>query len=181
MPISSEALIAAPNTCTIGASPPHLSTEQLTSLFNTICSSILNTVAPLKLKKQRPKGLPWRNDTTRALRRECRISERKLQISFEILRNKYQVAVKAARAKNFSDLISNNSHNPKVLFSTINSFISPQYQLRCVPCKCKEFPNFFINKVEDIRMQKKNFEKVILIQLPHYLHLFETFQSGFKF
>ena len=33
----SEALIAAPNTCKIKASAPHLITEELNSLFNTTC------------------------------------------------------------------------------------------------------------------------------------------------
>ena len=64
-------------------------------------------------KRPKPKGLPWVNDATRALRRVCRKAERKwkhdkLQISFEILRDtrlNYQEAVKAARTKHFSDLI----------------------------------------------------------------------------
>ena len=46
----SLALIAAPNTCTIEASPPHPSTEELTSLFYTTGSSILDSIAPLKWK-----------------------------------------------------------------------------------------------------------------------------------
>lgn len=47
----SQSLIAAPNTCTIEASPPHPSTEELTSLFYTTCSSILDSIAPLKWTK----------------------------------------------------------------------------------------------------------------------------------
>lgn len=66
----SEALVAAPNTCTIEASPPHFSTEELGPLFNTTCSSILNSIAPLKVKKPKLKGQPWLNDTIRALRRK---------------------------------------------------------------------------------------------------------------
>ena len=158
----SLALIAAPNTCTIEASPPHLSTEELTSLFYTTCSSILDSIAPLKWKRPKPKGLPWLNDATRALRRVCRKAERKwkhdkLQISFEILRDtrlNYQDAVKVARTKYFSDLISNNSHNPKILFRSINSVIrpAPSPTLDMSPTKCEEFLKYFISKVEDIRM-----------------------------
>ncbi|KAJ8362115.1 hypothetical protein AAFF_G00395350 [Aldrovandia affinis] len=40
------------------------------------------------------------------------------------IRIRYQLAVKAARAAYFSDLIR-NSQNPKTLFATINSFIRP--------------------------------------------------------
>lgn len=142
-----KALIAAPNTCTIESSPPHLSTEELCSLFNTTCSTIMDSIAPLKLKKPKPKGSPWLNDTARALRRDCRKAERKwqnnkLQISFEILRDNLvndQEAVKTARVKYFSDLISNNSHNLNVRFSTINSVIcpTPSTCLDVSSAKCK--------------------------------------------
>ncbi len=41
------------------------------------------------------------------------------------LLNKYQYAVKAARTKYLSDLISRTAHCPKVLFSTINTVLNP--------------------------------------------------------
>ena len=70
----SEALIVTPNSCTIESSLPHLSTEELCSLFNIPCSTIMDS---LKLKIPKPKSLPWLDNTTRALRRDCRKAERK--------------------------------------------------------------------------------------------------------
>lgn len=47
----------------------------------------------------------------------------KLHVSLEIFKNclsGYQLSVKAAKIKYISDLISNNSHNIKVLFNTFD-------------------------------------------------------------
>ncbi len=43
-----------------------------------IFSTILDTIAPLKVKRVNPKVEPWFNDTTRALRQTCRRAERKV-------------------------------------------------------------------------------------------------------
>ncbi len=65
---------------------PDLDAEQHLSLFNTACSEVLNTTAPLKPKKSKPKTEPWLSDNIRSLRQACRRAERKwkkdkLQIS----------------------------------------------------------------------------------------------------
>ena len=157
----SEALSSSPNIHIIENSSPLTSTEELISLFNSTCATILDTVAPLKIKKPKPKGSPWLNDTTRALRRDCRRSERRwkhdrLQISFDMLKHnllKYQEAINAACTTYFSNLISNNSHNPRILFKTINSVIhpAPSTNMDSSVSKCSEFLTFFINKVNNIR------------------------------
>ncbi|KAJ8387973.1 hypothetical protein AAFF_G00147640 [Aldrovandia affinis] len=64
-------------------------------MFNFTCQSILDTIAPLTLKKPKPAATPWLNDTTRAQRRVWRQAERRwkkdrLQISLEMLRDSQQ-------------------------------------------------------------------------------------------
>ncbi|KAI2646105.1 RNA-directed DNA polymerase from mobile element jockey [Labeo rohita] len=98
-----------------------LSVEEFTVLFDSTCTEILDSVAPLK--KKRPKeSEPWLNETTHSLRRASRVAERKwkkdkLEISFEMMEDalrKYQRAVKTAKTKFFSDLVANNSQRPQL-------------------------------------------------------------------
>ncbi len=44
---------------------PDLDADQHLSLFNTACSEVLNTTAPLKPKKSKPKTEPWLSDNIR--------------------------------------------------------------------------------------------------------------------
>ncbi|XP_045920060.1 uncharacterized protein LOC123979991 [Micropterus dolomieu] len=46
------------------------------TLFNTTVTDILDTIAPLKLKRSKLKVQPWLNSETRALRQECWKAER---------------------------------------------------------------------------------------------------------
>jgi len=62
------------------------------NLFNSTCSAIMNSIAPLKFKNHKPAPVPWHTDTTRTLRRVSGQAERQwkkdhLQVSYEILRN----------------------------------------------------------------------------------------------
>ncbi len=133
----------------------------MTVVFNSVCLDIINDVAPIRLKKHKSLSQPWFNNETRALRQACRKAEcrwkrDKLQISFEMLQeslNKYQYAVKAARTKYFSDLISRTAHCPKVLFSTINTVLNPVIvsPIDSISYTCEDFLNFFIRKIESIR------------------------------
>lgn len=45
-------------------------------MFNSICTDILECVAPVRIKEQKPKSYPWLNNTTQALRWACRRAER---------------------------------------------------------------------------------------------------------
>ncbi|KAJ8377978.1 hypothetical protein AAFF_G00249680 [Aldrovandia affinis] len=88
----SSAFTAAKNTA---GEKPSSDPEELTIMFNSTCQSILDTIAPLTLKKPKPAATPWLNDTTRAQRRVWRQAERRwkkdrLQISLEILRDSQQ-------------------------------------------------------------------------------------------
>jgi len=112
---------------------PDVDAEEHLSLFNTVCSEVLNTTAPLKVKKSKPKSELWLNDTIRSLRRACRRAERKwkndkLQISYEMLKNSlsaFQKAMKSAKSKYFSNLILKNHHSSKALFSVLKSALNP--------------------------------------------------------
>lgn len=104
-------------------SPLYLSTEELVSLFNTTFSSILDYVVPLTLKKPKAKHLALMSppEPSGGSAEEHKWKCDKLLISSEILRDnvlKLQEAVKSARTKYFSDLVSTNSNNATVLFST---------------------------------------------------------------
>lgn len=82
------------------------SPENFISLFNSSCSAILDSIAPLK-QIPKFKSQPWLDDTTRSLRQICRKAERRwkkdhLTVSFEIFRNSlvnFQKAARKARAK----------------------------------------------------------------------------------
>ena len=97
----------------------------------------------------------WFNGRTRAARQECRKAEcrwkkDKLQVSRQILKDcwcLYQSTVKEARRKHLSEITESNSHNPRVLFKTIESVLdSPQPV--CTeesPEMCNSFLHFFID------------------------------------
>uniref|UniRef100_A0A3B5PWL6 Reverse transcriptase domain-containing protein n=3 Tax=Xiphophorus maculatus TaxID=8083 RepID=A0A3B5PWL6_XIPMA len=141
----------------------NLDIEALVTNFNNICSNALNTVAPLKIKSTTRKKVlePWLNETTRALRRECRRAERrwkkdKLQVSFQILRDSlinYQKAVKLAKSKYFITFVASNRHRPQVLFNVRDRIVNPSIissPLDSVE-RCEAFSMFFIGKIEALR------------------------------
>ncbi len=124
--------IRAPSTTTLENPPSHLDVELLLNLFNYSSSSILDSVAPVRIRTNKPTSEPWLNEVTQAFRQACRKAESKwkkdkLQVSYEIYKESlstYQGSVKEAKRKYFSDFI-NNHHKPGVLFRTINSVINP--------------------------------------------------------
>ncbi|KAJ8366482.1 hypothetical protein AAFF_G00353500 [Aldrovandia affinis] len=94
-----SAFTAAKNTA---GEKPSSDPEELTIMLNFTCQSILDTIAPLTLKKPKPSATPWLNDTTRAQRRIWRQAERRwkkdrLQISLEMLRDSQQTYQKVDR------------------------------------------------------------------------------------
>uniref|UniRef100_A0A3B4X257 Reverse transcriptase domain-containing protein n=1 Tax=Seriola lalandi dorsalis TaxID=1841481 RepID=A0A3B4X257_SERLL len=136
-------------------------TDELSSWFRSSCQIVLDTVAPLKIRLPKTKCEPWLNDTTRAVRRQCRRAERKWkrdkqQVSFQMLREcwrNYQTTLKDAKTKHFSDIILSNCHKPRALFKTIDSVLNaPQtVGIEASPAVCKDFLNFFIDKVAGTR------------------------------
>lgn len=96
-----------------------LTVDDCTSMFDSLCTEILDSIAPMTLKCIKPQKEPWLNKSTHVLRSACRQAERKwkkdnLQISLDLLRDcliSYQQAVKVAKTKYFSSLVSTNVHN----------------------------------------------------------------------
>lgn len=92
-----EAYASSPVSSIIEASGPQI---QLTAIFNSVCSGIINDVAPLKLQSQ-----PWFNNETHALRQACRKAERrwktdKLQVSYEMLKDTLSIYQNSALPQN---------------------------------------------------------------------------------
>ncbi len=90
-----------------------LCADELLFSFTSVCSNILDSIAPLKTRCFKSKSEPWLNNSTRAAHRLCRRAEHKwkkdkLQVSYEIFKNRltnYQKTIKMARVKYFSGLI----------------------------------------------------------------------------
>ncbi|KAF7642239.1 hypothetical protein LDENG_00261650 [Lucifuga dentata] len=101
--------------------------------FLTALVNILDSIAPFRDKRFKSSSLPWLNENIRHLKRQCRKAECKWKkyklanslVLFKNLMSAYQVAVKNARDHYFSQLITKQGHNSRVLFKTINSVISP--------------------------------------------------------
>lgn len=107
--------------------------DDIVSSFHSICSDIMDNIAPYRFRSCKSKQDPWLKEHTRALRQSCRKAERrhnkdKLQVSLEILRESllnYQKAVREAKCQYLSNVVSTSSNNPRVLFNTIQSVINP--------------------------------------------------------
>ncbi len=144
------------------------SSEQLddvTETMNSLFSSTLDTVAPLRLRKINEKSpTPWYNEHTRTLKRAARKMERSWRkTKLEVFRTawrestlSYRKALKTARSDYFSSLLEENKHNPRYLFNTVAKLtknkastgvdISQQYS-------SNDFMNYFTSKIDTIRDQ----------------------------
>ena len=135
--------------------------DTLVKTFNTHCSSVLDKLAPLKLRKISKNPSPWINESIRTLRRKCRKTERlwkatKLEVHRLHLKGLMATLnnmVKAERSSFFANLISVNKRNPKVLFDTVNHIVSPSIPKPPILSNsdCNNFLKYFIDKVANIR------------------------------
>uniref|UniRef100_A0A667YPA7 Reverse transcriptase domain-containing protein n=1 Tax=Myripristis murdjan TaxID=586833 RepID=A0A667YPA7_9TELE len=130
--------------------------------FNNALSAALNTVAPLKVKKKFTDRIsPWlNNNSVKKAKRACRAAERKwrktkLTVHCNIYKealNTYNKEVRLARMNYFSKIITENSGNSRILFSTIDQLLNtapttPQISAS----RCEELALFFNNKITSIR------------------------------
>ena len=101
--------------------------------FNQLCLSTLDIVAPLITKhKTTTKIAPWMNEDIHSLKRTCRKAERrwkssKLQVHYLLLKDlltAYNCKITESRDQYFSQLISTNQNNPRILFNTINQLVN---------------------------------------------------------
>ena len=158
--------------------------------FNRNLKTTLDSVAPLLTKTIKIKHtLPWRNEETKKLKRNCRSAERrwrksKLTIHYQILRQQlktYNNAVKQARISHFKKLISDNKNNPKFLFSTIdlltNSHFSRSHNTAS-DTLCEDFADHFRSKIDDIRSSLLS-QQFLAITTPGSLLLPEEILESF--
>lgn len=110
-----------------------LSVDEHLLQFKSVCSEILDVIAPLTVKHTSHSSLPWVNDDIRTLKRLSRQAERrwrksKIQVHYDLFRESlitFQKVSKDAKHKFYSETILKNANNPKVLFDTINVAVNP--------------------------------------------------------
>uniref|UniRef100_A0A672ZSA2 Reverse transcriptase domain-containing protein n=1 Tax=Sphaeramia orbicularis TaxID=375764 RepID=A0A672ZSA2_9TELE len=135
--------------------------DEFIQCFATHCSSVLDQVAPVKTNVTRKWSCPWINENILNLRRTCRKTERlwkSTQLEVHRLHLKDLITslnkmIKEARSSYFHKLIATNKKNPKVIFDTIQSIVSPAVPAAPVLCKAdsNDFLNFFTDKIRDIK------------------------------
>ncbi len=145
--------------------------DDVTETMDSLFSSTLDTVAPLRLKKIKEKSLtPWYNEHTHTLKRaawKMELSWRKTKLEvFRIAWREsilsYRKALKTARSDYFSSLLEENKHNPRYLFNTVTKLtknkastgvgISQEHS-------SNDFMNNFTSKIDTIR------DKIVTMQL----------------
>lgn len=130
--------------------------------FNSQCLEILDKVAPKKSNfVSHIKSCPWINESILSLKRNCRKVERlwkssKLEVHrvhLRELRASLNDLMNNTRKQYFSQLISSSKRNPKILFDTINSIVSPISPQ--VPffskAESNNFLYFFVDKIKEVR------------------------------
>ncbi len=170
------------------------SSEQLddvTETMNSLFSSTLDTVAPLRLRKIKKKSpTPWYNEHTRTLKRAARKMERSwrktklevFRIAWRESTLSYRKALKTARSDYFSSLLEQNKHNPRYLFNTVAKLtknkastgveISQQHS-------SNDFMNYFTSKIDTIRDQIVTMQPSAILshQIVYYRSPEEQFHS----
>ncbi len=143
-------------------------TETMDSLF----SSTLDTIAPLRLRMIKEKSpTPWYNEHTRALKRAARKMERSCRkTKLEVFRMawrkstlSYRKDLKTARSDYFSPLLEENKHNPRYLFNTVAKLTKDKTSISVDISQqhsSNDFMNNFTSKINTIR------DKTVTMQLP---------------
>ncbi|XP_024122542.2 uncharacterized protein LOC112143035 [Oryzias melastigma] len=154
--------------------------------FNSHCETILNEVAPVRVKIAYPKlSHPWMNEEIRSSRRLCRKVERlwkstNLEVHRLHLKDlicSLNEMIKQARSAFFCKLISSNKKTPKFVFSTLSSLVSPsasKFPNLSLP-DCSSFLQGFLAKVLDVGANIPPLASVQLSQSPHCSHLWSSF------
>ncbi len=152
--------------------------------MNSLFSSTLDTVAPLRLRKIKEKSpTPWYNEHTHTLKRAARKMERSWRkTKLEVFRIAYRKALKTARSDYFSSLLEENKHNPRYLFNTVAKLtknkastgvdISQQHS-------SNDFMNYFTSKIDTIRDQIVTMQPSAILshQIVYYRSPEEQFHS----
>ncbi|KAK0139835.1 hypothetical protein N1851_023277 [Merluccius polli] len=83
------AYIADPIVPVIESPSTYLTTDAMLDLFHTSCLHILDSIAPLKAKARRKIAIPWLDESTRSIRRDCRKESVNGQKTDYMYRRKY--------------------------------------------------------------------------------------------
>ncbi|KAL7381194.1 hypothetical protein ABVT39_001860 [Epinephelus coioides] len=142
--------------------------------FNSKLKSSPDSVDPLKTKLVQDSHItPWRNEEIKKMKRNCRIAERrwrknKLTINYQIFHEQlkiYNNALRHARNTYFANIIDNQKNNPRVLFSTIDLPINPdfnKFQSPSTDSLCEDFAVHFRGKVDGIRSDILSHQNTVL-------------------
>ena len=143
---------------------PTTSCDTLVRKFTSSVKKIMDEIAPLRTRAVSTKTIPpWRNvEEVRTLKQSCRRAERKWRKtniendlkSYKVLLKEYNNSIKISRQLYFSNIISENQNNSKVLFGIIDKLVNPPRQ---IPDdfnsaeKCNDLAIHFKNKTSTIR------------------------------
>lgn len=123
-------------------------------------SSALDELAPRRERVVSfSKSSPWYTTELRAMKMKSRQLERQYKKSgltvhklmYDGHLSQYAEALKAARTKYYSSIISDGAANPNKIFKTINSLLAPIKSPVCSSVQeCNKFLSFFMEKIENI-------------------------------
>ncbi len=131
--------------------------------MDSLFSSTLDTVAPLRLRKIKEKSPTTRyNEHTRILKRAARKMERSwrktklevFRIAWQESILSYRKALKTARSDYFLSLLEENKHNPRYVFNTVAKLTKNNIS------QLNDFMNYFTSKIDTIR------DQIVTMQLP---------------
>uniref|UniRef100_A0A8C1ZG26 Reverse transcriptase domain-containing protein n=1 Tax=Cyprinus carpio TaxID=7962 RepID=A0A8C1ZG26_CYPCA len=144
--------------------------DDVTETMDSLFSSILNTVAPLCLRKVKKNRLtPWYNEHIRTLKRAARKMERSwrktklvvFRIAWRESNLSYRKALKTARSDYFLSLLEEKKHNPRYLCNTVAKLMKHKAS-RSVDISqqhsSNDFMNYFTSKIDTIR------DKIVTMQ-----------------
>ena len=137
-----------------------LSPDEATDILSSSISSSLDELCPLTSRpaRQRPPN-PWLTDQVRTSRRSLRAAERKWhktrshvdRTNFQILLSTFSSNISTAKADFYRSRILASTSNPRKLFGTFKSLLTPPEQAPHSSLSPEDFAHFFDKKITDIK------------------------------
>ena len=134
--------------------------DSLTKSFNVTLTGLLDQLDPARTK-ERPQKIcrPWINESLISLRKDTRKLERqwrhsKLELHYQMWHESlilFQASMSDAKAAYYSNLISNNKHNPRFLFDAVARLTQCQQPLSSADLSASDFMEYYNEKVDNIR------------------------------
>ncbi len=165
--------------------------DDVTETMDSLFSSTLDTVAPLRLRKFKEKSPTlWYNEHTPALKTAARKMERSCrktkQETFRMAWREstlsYRKALQTTRSDYFSSILEENKHNPRYLFNTVAKLTKNKTSTGVVISQkhsSNDFMNYFTSKINTIRDQTvtMHLPAAVSHQIVHYISPEEQFHS----